>query len=509
MAKEVIPLHRRLEKAEPSDPRALARARVCQSLDEQVRAGHSLAAAIRNIRSHSGDLPTANTLRRWYELWRRDGAGALADKRCGRQRKPYGWEARAVALWNGPNRPSRATVAYWLRAEGWACASSSRVSRYLQSLPASVGGENTRQRCGDNHYRQNFTPYVARDESQVDVGLIYQGDGHNCDVYIQHPRSGRHWRPELTIWLDIRTHFCAGWWLSEAESAVSTLYGLSKALVTHDHVPACLHVDPGSGFINRLMTDEAVGWLAQVGIDVIEALPGNARGKGLIEGWFGWFEERLGKQYNSYCGHGRTDDDLRRLQHSLRVGKITLPTLADYARAVGAYVDSYNQTVQPRLDAAPAELWNRLERSPVELPEAVLLRPTEERIVRRGGITMFGRIYRSPQLHLVEGLSVQVEYDLSDDAEVWVNYRGGRVCKAAVVHRRPWASESRIEDLRKKRLAGRKKRLQRRLTEVEAQERPVIDGQAIPQLDLPDQPVGNPDIPFNPYDCLPEGEDDE
>ena len=458
------------------DPHAIDRARVCEQIDQS--AGNSLAQALDDVRRRDPSLPSAATLRRWYAVWKQGGAGALLSKRSGRQRKPYGWEARAVDLYSSKTRPAAATVARWLRAEGYPDATDSRVLRYLQSLPETVGGENSPKRAGWHYYSQNFGPYARRDTSAIDVGLIYQGDGHTCDEYVRHPSSGGHFRPELTIWIDVRSNHVAGFWLSEAESAVSTLHGLSRTLLIQDHVPAALHVDPGSGFINRLLLDESLGWLTRLGIDVITEKPGNAKGKGLVEGWFRWFEERMGKRFSSYCGHCRTDDDIRRLERSMRTGRVTLPLLHDYAAAVEEYIESYNRTPQRRLGCAPADIWKGLKRNPVGISEDVLLRPTTERVSRRGAVEMFNRVYRARELLLLDGRTVEIEYDLVNDSHVWINYDGRRVCQAELSQRRAWAETSIVEDLRAKRERGQLKRLQKHAEEITAKARPVIDAEA-------------------------------
>ena len=497
MSGGVVPL----PAAPPASPVALERAIWCRELD--ALAERSLSAAIMRLRAERPDPPSAATLRRWHLAWRRGGVAALADKRGGRARKAYGWEAEATRLWNRPSRPAAATVAYWLREEGDAAATESRVRRYLRSLPATAGGEHSAGRAGAHYRRQNVLPYVVRDRTALDVGLIYEGDGHTCDVYVQHPSTGGPWRPELTIWMDLRSRFVAGWWLSEAESALSTLHGLAAALTRHDHVPAALHVDPGSGFVNRMISDEATGWLGRIGVDLICALPGNAKGKGDVEGWFRWFEERCGKRFETYM-QGRTDDLMRRLEKSVRDGAARAPSLAEYAAAVGAHVDAYNAAPQRDLGAAPAEIWARLERSPVELPEASLLRPSESRSVRRGGVELFGRLYRHPQLQLVEGRAVEARYDLTDDSRIWVYYKGRRVCEAGLVRRRPWAEESRVEDLRAGRRKGRERRLLRRLEDARAEERPPIDAAAAAEaLAPPDSELPAPPD-FDPFDVLEE-----
>ena len=124
---------------------------------------------------------------------------------------------------------------------------------------------------GQHYYRQNLTPYVVRDTSALPVGFIYEGDGHTCDVHIAHPQTGKATRPELTVWLDVRSHYCVGWWLSDAERASDTLFSLSHAIVSHDHVPIMIHVDPGSGYKNKLIQGEAVSYCERLSIEFMTA----------------------------------------------------------------------------------------------------------------------------------------------------------------------------------------------------------------------------------------------
>lgn len=447
---------------------AQERLAVVRAVERLRDAGLSLAQAIEVTRHEMETAPCAATVRSWIAAAAKGGAAALAPKHRGRVRQDYGWEARAVEMWGSPNRPAAATVARWLVAEGFDSATPSRVRAYLKSLPATCGGEHAPRRAGWHWYQQNITPSALRTAEHIPVGAIYEGDGHTCDVYVAHPVTGKPWRPELTVWIDVRSHYIAGWHLSEAESAMSTMFALANALRAHDHVPSAIHVDPGSGFVNRAMDE----YLERLSIERLCARPGAAREKGLVEGWFRWMEERAGKRWDTYCGGARTDDVLRRLASNLKSGQLRLPSIDDYAAGLAEYIATYNRTPQERLGASPAELWAHLKRAPVELPDAALVRLRVTRKVRRGTVEFYGRLYRAGgELLNWEGSEVGVEYDLTDDARVWV-YSGGRlVAEAALVQRRRWVPESRVEQLQQQRLAGQRKRLERKLTEAEQRSR--------------------------------------
>lgn len=437
---------------------------VVEGLIEQAKDGTLPAYAAQMLRQSvmgESEFPARATMLRWYAKFAAGGEDALADQHTGRRRADQGWEVRAAHLFRRSSRPAMSTVAAWLRAEGWESATDHAVRRYLNSLPSHLA-ETSPRRVGPHFYAQNIRPHVARDATVLDVGFIYEGDGHTCDVYVEHPKTGKAWRPELTVWLDVRSGYCVGWWISEAESAATTINSLSRALADHNHVPTSIHVDPGSGFANRLMLDELAGWLSRAGINFMPTLPGNARGKGLVEGWFRHFEERCGKRFPTYCGAGARNELLRRLSSNVQQGLLKLPTLRQYCDAIADYVEQYNAGRHPNEKGSRAQIWARLERTPISAAAAEsLTRPAERRTVRRWTVTLHGRQYQDPALAAHEGREVLVEYDLRRDARAWVrDLSGALVCEAALVHRRPWLTDSHIEDLQRNRLAGQIKRLE-------------------------------------------------
>lgn len=421
------------------------------------------------------------TARRWLDAHDAGGLVALAPETRGRQRKDYGWEGRAARLYAQPQRPAYNTVAYWLREEGHASATNSRVRRYLKSLPSNYA-ETSRKRLGAHYYAQNVRPHVVRDASVLNVGECFEGDGHTCDVYVAHPATGNPFRPELTTWIDIRSQRVVGWWLGEMENSFDVLYALSSAIRAHDHVPTLLHTDPGSGFVNKMLSDEAVGFYARLDITPIPTLPGNARGKGLQEGWFRWYEERLGKRFPTFCGHCRTDDALARLRQRIRRGDIALPSFAQYRDAVAAHMLAYNAQPKDGLGGkSPDELWEALAQNPLHLPVVALYRPHKPGVaVRNWEVRLFNRRYRSAQLAQYERRKVTVEYDIHDDRRVWIrDGKGQLVGEAALVEKKPWIEPSVLADRRRRAAEGQRKRLRQHLAEVDARARQPVTAAAL------------------------------
>ncbi len=431
---------------------------------------------------------SAATLEQWTRQYQKGGLLALAPQNKGRVRKARDWEMRAIALYAKPTRPAFSTVALWLREEGFDDASDHLVRRYLKSLPSHLS-ETSPKRTGKHFYNQNIRPHVVRDTTTIPVGFIYEGDGHCCDVYVQHPVTGGHFRPELTVWLDIRSTRVVGWWISESESAQSTLFSLSHALVTENHAPAYAHTDPGSGFVARLMSDDVTGWLRRFDIEPIRALPGNAKGKGLVEGWFRWFEERLGKSFDTFCGHCRTDDALSRLATKIKRGELNPPTLAQYIDAIKAYIARYNAAPKDALDGrSPDDLWAELDPVPLETPAAAVLRPREQRTVQRWSVRLHNRQYRAAELQAFEGRDVVVEYSLHNDGQVTIyDDRGAFVCDAQLIQKKAWLPDSRIEEGQQRRLQGQRKR--RALKDAEDTARASLPLSAAAVIDALDAPL--------------------
>lgn len=52
--------------------------------------------------------------------YRKNGRDGLLKQHTGRVRQDYGWEMRAVELYNAPSKPGFTSVASWLRKEGFA-----------------------------------------------------------------------------------------------------------------------------------------------------------------------------------------------------------------------------------------------------------------------------------------------------------------------------------------------------------------------------------------------------
>lgn len=428
-----------------------------------------------------GNKPVgAAQIKRWYKLYIDLGIQGLIDGRQGRVKKDEGWELRAMAIYQRPSKPSYSGVTDELLSEGFD-VTYHKVRRYIRNLPTDMA-EFSNSRQGAHYNRLNNKEYKIRNTEDLPVGFIYQGDGHTCDVYVGHPNTGDIFRPELTIWMDVRSRYITGWWLGEAENSTDTIFALSHAMCGHNHVPAMLHVDHGAGYRSHMMNNASTGFYKRFAIEVMFAIPGNAKGKGQVERWFGTMERSFGKRFDTYCGKDMAGDALRKIVKGVKAGTYTLPTLQEYKERLTAWIEEYHNKPHRGLDGkTPAEVWAGLEQVTLDMPMDAVVLPVAERIVRRTGISLDKRLYRNDDLGHYEGKKVHVQYSVHTDQMVRILDTDGRwICDAKLVERSAYISESRLQDNKVKRLKGQQKRLQIKADENER--RATLDLEVEPDL---------------------------
>lgn len=423
-------------------------------------------------------VPSLPTLKRWISALRQHGKAGLLPQQTGRVRREYGWEARAIALYNIPGKSTPAAVAWKLRREGYDNATESRVSRYLKSLPATFG-EFSPARVGKHLHRLRHKGFQPRTTENLRVGECYAGDGHTVDAYVAHPNTGGLYRPELTAFIDVRSRYCVGWWLSESESGYSTGFALAHAMRTHNHVPSWLYLDRGPGWRARMLNDETVGLFKRFDIEVMAALPGNPHGKGWIERWFRTVRDHHDKFYDdgqAYCGDDMAPEINRRLHVDIKSGKRKVRSLADYTASLTAFIDAYNNEPMDVLNGrTPAQVWAELVVVPVVFDTHAILRPREVCTVGRLAVRFHKREYRHDALAEYDRQQVVVEYDLHDDRRVWVRDMQGRfICEAALVNKIDVIPQSRLEEQRQKSHKAKQKRLAAKLDELDARQADTI-----------------------------------
>lgn len=458
---------------------------VAEMLHEQLMARVTTTQAMALTQINAGEVPSLPTLKRWLSGFKKQGKAGLLPNHTGRQRVDYGWEARAIELYNLGGKPDAADVAFRLIGEGYDGVTSGKVNAYIKSLPATLG-KHSPARVGKHLHKLTKQNYRERHMDDLQVGDIYAADGHTVDCYVAHPDTGGLFRPELTVFLDLKSRYPVGWWISESESTTTTLFALSNALTTHNHTPAFIYVDVGSGYKAKLMTDDVTGFYAKFDIQPIFAIPGNPHGKGWIERFFKTIRNRHDKFFDdgmAYCGDDMAPEVNRRLSTDLRSGKRQVRSLAEYVDSLKAFFAQYVQTPMPvALDGkTPADVFAGLQRVELGSPMEAVARPSVQRMVRRMSVTLDNRRYFHDALALFDNKVVRVEYDMHDDEHVWISTvdEGRFIAIAQITERIGVVNVSRLEDQKVKRAQGQIKRLQKHMDEATARAGTVIDMDAV------------------------------
>jgi putative transposase len=305
-------------------------------------------------------------------------------------------------------------------------------------------------------------------------------------VYLRHPNGKKIWRAEMTAWLDYRSRYIAGVWITESESGFTTMHSLSHAIIKHNHIPAWIYIDNGSGYKASLMTDEATGFYGRMGISVTNALPGNSKGKGNIERFFRTYEEQMGKTLPGYCGTGMAAEVKSQWVRRANAGKEYVLTIDEWLMKFDEFLnhptEGYHHSVHSATGKTPAEMWATLDRLPLvtendpDAAEMALCWPRARVNVRNCMFVLHGRNYKNREaLEAYNGQEMHAEYSVHDDSYVRVLDTAGRlVCLADLVQKTPLLPVSRMEEAKQKREAAQIKRLDNKIKEVEMRARDAI-----------------------------------
>lgn len=470
------------------------------TLTEQVRQGIA-PTLVQNAVQALGKLPARATVYNWFNAYKEQGLPGLLPNHKGKAQTQYSWLARCLELYHSPNSPSFAQVADQLNKEGYK-AEHHQVRRFINGLPHELGPQSP-YRMGAKLYREKHKDHLLRSTENIKPGVLYNGDGHTLDVYLAHPKTGKPYRAELTAFQDVGSRCIVGWELGFAENAVDTLTAISRSMRDLNHVPAMFYLDNGSGYKNKLMNDETTGFYAQFEIDVIFAIPGNARAK-WIERFFLHMEDRVGKRFSTYCGRHHDDRHKRLVLKEAQQGKRELPTVDEWIAEFKAFLNDYHNSEHPEIKGKTREqVWDEgLERVPPLESDFVVL-PRELVNIRRGRFRLHKRDYSGDFLHQFNGQQLIAAYDMQDDTYTKLYKLNGEFLMVANLKTKSHAiPTSRAEEAVAKRLAGRENRLQKKIQEVRAQEATgrIIDVEAVEQYAEPIKAIEEKHVPVNIFD---------
>lgn len=442
------------------------------------------------------NAPTRNPIFEWRKTIQDGGSRVdLIEQHKGKVTNAQpAWWGPALEYFNNPSKPDMSAV--WRRlteVDGFACTYE-QVRGYLSSVPAMVG-RNSPARIGRNLYRLTEKAYMKRTTQNALPGDVYVADGYRADVYLAHPVTGKLFRPELTVAIDLRSRMVVGWRADEHEGTTAVQNMWAEAFTRHRHVPLFLYVDNGSGYKNKLMSDDVVGFYNRAGVQqIIHAIPGNPHGKGWIEKFFRTVKDDFLKLWmpQFYCGTDAAPEALNHTVSEVRAGRLQLPSLAQFTDAFNAWIGRYVLRPHPEdASRSKASIWAELVPIAPAGDVSELKRQAVLLTVRRGMLHHGKwRSYKHPDLLAYNGQELLLEYDLMDNAVAVVRTPAGRwVCDAQLVTAIDAIDTTRLEEKRTNRAADAIKRLEEKIAEQRARAGLVIDVDATAQVVLEHDPA--------------------
>jgi len=369
------------------------------------------------------------TLRRWVAAYHQHGLAGLVRKGrvdAGQGRRLTPELQRCVeGLALQQPRLSAAViqrrVAALARQRGEPEPSYSLIYSLVRGVPDDL---MTLAQEGTKAYSQRFDLLHRREAEGPNA--IWQADHTLLDILLV-KEDGTAAKPWLTVIIDDYSRAVAGYFLSfNAPCTLHTALALRQAIWRKADpgwsicgIPAVLYTDHGSDFTSKHLEQVA----ADLKLQLIFSLPGQPRGRGRIERFFGTVDQLLISELPGYAPGGGTP------------GEPQL-TLAELDRRFQAFLlGIYQRRVHGETKQAPHDRWvagGFLPQMPASLEQLdlLLLTVATARKVHPDGIRFQGMRYLDPVLAAYVGEAVIVRYDPRDLGEVRLFHEGRFLCRA-------------------------------------------------------------------------------
>lgn len=396
---------------------------------------------------------TLATLYRWLNTYEEDGLMGLIKKppahRGARRSLPEEAENFIKGLYLHPIKPRGQWVyeQYLKKAEkeGWDIASRATVYRVLQELTKS---ELVMGREGLEEWEKSIMPKATRDITKIKAYEYLTGDHHTFDVFVNY--AGRAVRPDLTGWFDMRSRSLVGWCVSLQGNSETISVALRHAMLPKEDpgvpfsgIPEHVYIDNGKDYRSKRLTGgmktarrdfsmEAQGVLANLKIEATYCTPYAPWGKEIER-----FHETLTNEFTRYlpgfCGTSQKDrpagfDEKKLLKRGELLTLEQLVTL--FAEWLKKYHNAYHKTLKD----SPVNTYLSVEKARPGIPRPeeldLLMMKFDDAAVRTDGIHRFNHLYWHDALANLVGHHVTVRFDPNRIGELWVYYKGEKVCVA-------------------------------------------------------------------------------
>lgn len=343
---------------------------------------------------------------------------------------------------------------------GYRVGSYEQFYRWIKRWERENPDVKTLGTYGDRMFQYIIERPILRDWTRYMPLEVVFGDCYQFDVMII-DWDGKIFRPWASMWMDARTRRILSYTIGYTPSSALVADSLAK-LIKRFGVPNVIYIDNGKEYKARIfeghkfieqkvrfdidaklekwayendiymistdrirveVSDMARGLIPVSRLDVIRAIPKNARAK-LIERFFlnisNWCETLKG-----WTGHNRLEcpeETTKRIKAAkkgkLYNGEVPLMHIGEFILKFEEFLNEYHNSKHKGLkDKTPLEVWSEYEKKgwkPRRIDERavdVLLMKSEIRIVRQGMIRLFNNVYVGDCLYKVVGQEVVVKWD--------------------------------------------------------------------------------------------------
>jgi putative transposase len=408
------------------------------------------------------------TLYNWLKGYEASGKAGLVDSRWktaaadDEAEAPDPFLAFVREMWLSPRKPRLTScheaACFKAEQQGWRVQHYKTCQRMINAIPAAV---RIRYREGAKAFTDKAEPFIERDYTTLRSNEVWCGDHHQLDLIITH--EGKHCRPWLTAWQDVRSRKIVGWHLFAGDPNQDTIVLAFRAGVIEHGVPEHVLIDNGKDYDAfalqgmtkmqrrklRVTYDAAQvgGLFGGLGVGVTHCEPYHGQSKP-IERWFRELSEVFAKTFVTYTGNC-PDNKPEDLAAHLKRGEA--PTLDEVRGAFIPWLATFHGRAHRgdgmdgrSPDQVFAACLQTKRTAPAALLDLLLMKTGKPVRVAQNGVTLGGIHYGQyePELAQLLGKMVQLRHDPADLSRVAVfDEAGRRICVAEANRRLPFKAD--------------------------------------------------------------------
>ena len=313
--------------------------------------------------------------------------------------------------------------------------------RYAKWFKANNYDKWVLARDGEKALSDKVEPYIKRDASLLEVGVILVADGHKLAFQVINPFTGKPSRATLVGFLDWKSTALVGYEIMLEENTQCKASAHRNAIINLDMKPKIIYQDNGRAFRAKYFTNDKgfnelgfQGLYSKLGIETVFARPYNARAK-VIERFFKEFQEGFEKLMPSYVGSNIANKPAYLMRneklHSAWHNDY-IPTIEEVIKMINMWLNFKNSQTCPNVpNKTITEVLEDRKRQNVN-PDTLddLMLATEVKTIQRNGVRFLGCDYFDERLYGFKS-KVLIKYNLFDLTKIKVfTPKGEFLCTA-------------------------------------------------------------------------------